>query len=93
MGEPHVGRKLRIGLLVRKIVRNVGKESASRPQPLDQAERLRNRGVSGMRLVAQGVEKKNIEPAQQRKRAFGNFAEVGQVGGRTEAISVIRASP
>src|SRR5215471_3084900 len=41
--------------------------------------------MRGMRLVAQSVQKKNIQATQASHRFGGNFTEVSKIGSRTEA--------
>src|SRR5215470_4167067 len=40
--------------------------------------------MRGMRLMAQGVQKKNIQAAQASHRLGGDFTEVSKISGRTE---------
>src|SRR5205085_116896 len=44
--------------------------------------------MRGVRLVAQRVKKKHVEPVQARARSRGNVAEVGEIRGAAEAEAV-----
>src|SRR4029077_7539650 len=45
-------------------------------------------GVRGVGLVPQTVEKKHVEALQARGGGLGDFAEVGEIGGRAKAEAV-----
>ena len=64
MRQAHVFRQGLIRFLVRQIVGDVSKESAPRLQFFHQAERVRHRGMRGMRAMAQRIQKEYIQPAQ-----------------------------
>src|SRR5262245_8076264 len=64
------------------------KEGALGSQLLNQAQRVFNRRVRGVRAMAKGIEKQNIQLAKLRHRVRRNLAEIGEVGGASEAVSV-----
>src|SRR5580700_6315995 len=73
---------------MRQVMTDVCEKDAFGVQAICDPDRVFDSGVRGMRLVAQSVEEEDIEILQVRHRGLGNLAEIGQIGGGAEAISV-----
>src|SRR5579864_1430893 len=86
----YVFRQRSIRLLVRQIVTNVREKCALRLQPLHDAQRVLHRRMRRVRLVAQCIQKQNIEVFQLRQRRYRDLTMVGQVSRRakTKAINL-----
>src|SRR5579872_2970190 len=71
-------------------MRDMGKEGAPRLEFLHHAERVGHCGMRRMRLVAQCVEEKNVEPVQPFHGLRRYLAEVRKVSGRpkTEPVNL-----
>src|SRR5689334_9008544 len=88
MRQPHVIRKSPVRLLVRQIMRDVREKGAARLELFHQAQRIRDRGMRGMRAMTERVKKQDVQPAQLLLRFRRNLAEVGEVCGGAEAETV-----
>src|ERR1700730_42844 len=81
-------RQSGVGGLVRQIVANVREECPLRLHPFHNAQRILHRGVRGMRLVPQRIQKKNVEALQLVKRRFWNLAVIGEISRASKAVAV-----
>jgi hypothetical protein len=88
IGEFHALRQGAIGFRVRQLVSNVGEKSAFCTDAAGPGDGLIERGMAGVRLAAQSGEDDAVEALEEGKALFGNVADVGEVGGLTEAESV-----
>src|ERR1022692_102059 len=80
----HAGRQRRVGCLVRQVVTNVREKCTLRFYRFNNFQRLLDGRMSGMRRVAQRVQKQNVESAQFLQRFGGDFAVIRQVSRRSE---------
>ena len=62
----------------------MGEECALRFYLFHDFQRLLDGRMGGMRLVAQRIQKKDVEVSQLLQRLGRNLAVVGQIGGRSE---------
>ncbi len=88
MRQPHVPRQCGVRCFMRQIVANVGEERPLRFQPVDNRQRILHRRVRRMRFVPQRIQKQNVQAFQLMQRRFWNFAVIGQIRRRAEAVSV-----
>ena len=61
MRQSYVSRQAGIGRFMCKVVANMCKERALRLKPIHNRQRTLHRGVCGMRLVAQRIQKENVQ--------------------------------
>ncbi len=71
-----------------QVMRNVREECPLRLQSADRLQRLFDRGMRRVRIVAQSVEKQNIQAHQQRFAFRRNLTMVGKIGAIAEAKAV-----
>ena len=71
VGQPDVRRQKAFGALVPQVVTDVREEGAPRRQLFHGLDGAVHGGMRGVRLVAQRVEEKDIERAQQLERDSG----------------------
>src|ERR1700691_2625078 len=83
--KPHVRRQRGIGCLMRQVVANMSKKGALRFQPLDNAQRVLDGRMGGMRDVSQRIQKQDVEILQLRERGLRHAAVIGQISGAAEA--------
>src|SRR6267154_3420717 len=62
--KPHILRQSSIGLLMRQIMTNMGKERPPRLQPLHRRQRMLHSGMRWMWLISQRVQEQHIQPLQ-----------------------------
>ena len=77
VSQPDIRRKQRFVPGVQQIVADVGEEGAARMEQIHRADRLRDRGMSGVRLVTQRVEEERIETAEEIQGSLGDLAMIG----------------
>src|SRR5213594_33799 len=70
---------------MRQIVTDMREERPSRFQAINRSQRMLHRGVRGMWLVAQRVQKKNVEVLELAQRFLRNVAVVREIRGRSKA--------
>jgi hypothetical protein len=88
VGETDVFRQARFDGGMHQIMRDVGEVGAFGLQQFDSFEGLFDGGVSGVRVVAQGVEKEYVEIGEQRE-AFNRYtAVICEVGAAAEAEAI-----
>ena len=81
-------RERRFGRGMRNVVAHVSEERALRFDAQSRFDGVRERGVRGMRFVAQGVEKKHVEILQFSDGGFGDFVMVREIGNVAKAEAV-----
>ena len=77
-----------IGGFVTQVVTNVRKKCPLRLQPLDCLQRTLHRGVRGMRLMPQRIQKQNVQALQLAQRGIGDLAVICQIRRRAKALSI-----
>src|SRR4051794_30347835 len=78
---------------MKKIVRNVCKESSFRVQRFHRFQRFLNCGMSGMGIVAECVKEQNIQITQPFAALGGNLAVIGEIGAIAEPKTVNGSFP
>src|SRR6202041_314107 len=77
-----------IGRLMRQIVANMCEERPLSFYPLHNAQRIFHCGMRRMRLVPQGVQKKNVQTFQLMKRRLRDFAVICEIGRASKAEAI-----
>jgi hypothetical protein len=83
-----MGREKAFGAGVRQIVTHVGEEGAARGEFGNGLGGALDGGMSGVRLVPEGVEKKDVEAAKLLDGFGGDLGMVGKISGVAEAKAV-----
>src|SRR5581483_11762602 len=86
--QAHVVRQHGVGRGMRQVVANMREERALRLEFFHDAQRVCHCRVRRMRLVSQRIQKENVEISQLLERLLRHFAEVGQIGRRSDAVAV-----
>src|SRR6266481_2793820 len=82
--QPHALRQRCVSRLVRQVVTDVREKRALWFYRFHDFQRLLDRRMRGMRCVAQGVQKQDVEVPQLLQRFGRDLAVIGEVGGRSE---------